>query len=63
MKLNEACTLLMKAVENTDIAINFDRDEVQIHWFGVTQIDCSPAVAAKVIPMLKQLEMFGMKDC
>ncbi len=63
MKLNEAMTLLCKAVEGTEIAVNVDKDEVQIHWFGVTQINCTAAVAAKVIPALKQLEMYGMEDC
>lgn len=63
MKLNEALTALCKATEGTEIAVNVDADDVQIHWFGVTQITCSAAVAAKVIPALKQLEVFGMKDC
>jgi len=63
MKLNEALTALCKAVEGTEIAFNVDADDVQIHWFGVTQITCNATTAAKVIPMLKQLEQFGMKDC
>lgn len=61
--LNEALTLLCKATENTEIAVNVDKDRVQIHWFGVTQITCTAAVAAKVIPALRQLEVFGMEDC
>jgi hypothetical protein len=63
MKLNEALTLLCKAVEGTAIAVNVDKDDVQIHWFGVTEITCSAATAARVILALKQLEQFGMKDC
>jgi len=63
MKLNEALTVLCKATEGTEIAVNVDGTNVQIHWFGVTQITCSAAVAAKVIPALEQLEVFGMKDC
>jgi hypothetical protein len=62
MKLNEACTALLAAVEGTEIAVNFDKDRIQIHWFGVAHIECTPAVAAKVIPMLRQLEQFGMED-
>lgn len=62
--LNEACTALAKAVEGTHVDVNFsDKNDVQIHWFGVTELTCSAAVAAKVIPMLKQLETFGMEDC
>ena len=63
MKLNEACDLLLKAVENTEIVINFDKDSVEIYWHGVTKINCSAAVADKVIPALKQLEKYGMEDC
>ena len=63
MKLNEALTLLCKSVEGTEIAINVDKDGVQIHWHGVTEITCTAAVAAKVIPALKQLEAYGMGDC
>ena len=63
MKLNEAITLLHKSVEGTGIDVNIDAEKVQIHWFGVTNIECSPAVAAKVIQSLKQLEAFGMEDC
>jgi hypothetical protein len=63
MKLTEAMAIVAKAVEDTEIAINFDKDGVEIHWYGVTQIDCTSAVAAKVVPSLRQLEAFGMKDC
>ena len=63
MKLNEALTLLCATVKGTEIAVNVDKNEVQIHWFGVTQITCTAAVAAKVIPALAKLEMFGMEDC
>ena len=63
MKLNEALTLLYKAVEGTNIDVNVDNEKIMIHWFGVTNIECSPAVAAKVVQSLKQLEAFGMEDC
>jgi hypothetical protein len=63
MKLNEALILLCKSVEGTEIAVNVDKDGVQIHWHGVTEITCTSAVAAKVIPALKQLEAYGMGDC
>jgi len=62
-KLNEACAALAKAVDGTHIAVTFDEGHVEIYWHGVTKIDCSPVIAAKVIPMLRQLETFGMKDC
>jgi hypothetical protein len=63
MKLNEALTTLSKSVEGTDIAVNVDKDEVEIYWFGVTKITCTAAIAAKVIHALKQLEAYGMEDC
>jgi hypothetical protein len=62
MKLSEAIAALCKAVEGTEIAVNVDKDAVEIYWHGVTKITCTAAVAAKVIPALKQLEAYGMED-
>lgn len=61
-ELNKALNTLTKAVDDTHIDVYVDGKTIQIHWFGVAGIDCTPATAAKVIPALKQLEIFGMKS-
>ena len=63
-KLNEACATLQSAVEGTGIELNFSHDgDVSIHWHGVIQLDCTPAQAAKAIPLFKQLTALGASDC
>lgn len=63
--LNEACTLIQKSIEGTNLEVNFSGDDgaASIHWCGVIRLDCSPAVAAKAIVLFKQLEKFGAEDC
>lgn len=64
MKLAEAIKVLQDAVTDTNIDVNFSSDRgIEIHWFSVSSISCGAGTAAKVIPALKQLEIFGMKDC
>lgn len=61
--LHEAIAKLCEAVKDTEIEVTADKDgAVSIYWHGVTRLDCTPAIAAKAIPMLKQLESFGMDD-
>ena len=61
--LQEAIAKLCDVVKNTEISVTADKDgDVSIYWHGVTRLDCTPAIAAKAIPMLKQLESFGMDD-
>ena len=63
-KLSEACDTLQKAVDGTDIELNFSHDQgVSIHWHGVIRLDCTPAEAAKAIPLFKQLNALGAADC
>lgn len=62
--LNEACKELLKAVDSQEIDVNFSSDGgVQIHWHGVIQLDCTPAQAAKAIPLFRQLNALGARDC
>ena len=63
-KLSEACAELQKQIDGTGIAINFDsEDQVSIYWHGVIQLDCTPAQAAKAIPLFKKLHAMGAADC
>lgn len=63
MKLQEAITALLDATVDTGIDINISSDGIVIHWNGVNRLECNATNAARVLPMLKNLEKFGMKDC
>lgn len=63
--LPEAIKALSKAVEGTEIQVNFSEDlGTMIHWCGVIQLTCdNPVKAAEGIKLFKRLEALGAEDC